>query len=229
MRTLIAIVNAQHRKEWRDAIRTTWLCKVPSDKADAFFFVGRGEGIEDTEGVVQLECSDKYEHLPEKIKTIAKWALEHGYTHMLKCDDDVVLRPQDFLSSGYDKYDYTGRSNRPESPYAIPCGFNYCLSARSMEIVSTALLPPDGSNDDEKWVAYHLSLKDIKLQDDKRYFLWQFVIPLGDARRPLRAPRRPVVAQGIQQESGTFSWCIHVLSGQDKVNEYHRVYRWYGK
>src|ERR1700676_4758704 len=155
-RLLIAVINARHRKEWRDATRSTWLPQVPRDKADAFFFVGRGEAIEDPEGVVELDCSDKYEHLPEKIRTLCQWALEQNYSNLIKSDDDVVLRPHDLLNSGYEKHAYSGRSNRPESYYPITYGFGYILDQKCMEIIAKSDLPGDGSNDDEKWVAYNL-------------------------------------------------------------------------
>lgn len=232
-KTLIAIVNARHRPEWRKAIRETWLPQVPRDRADAFFFVGRGEPLDDPEGVMELDCSDKYEHLPEKVRAVAQWALDHKFSYMVKLDDDVVLHPKGFLESGYDKFPYSGRSNRPESPYAIPYGFFYVLDKKSMEIVSKYDLPGDGSNDDEKHVAYNLSLHDIKLHDERRVFLHQFTMPNIDvSRRPLRAPNRPVPTMlwGPQQEPGTFAWCVHLCAEMDiKLNEHKKLFSLYGQ
>ena len=167
MKTLIAIVNARHRDEWRNAIRTTWLPQVPKFRADAFFFVGRGEGNVAAPDVVELDCSDAYEHLPEKIRAIAKWADSNDYGFMLKCDDDCVVRPHSLLDSEYFLHDYTGRANRPPQPYIVPCGFNYWISNKCMKIVADASLPEDGSLDDEKWVAKNLWDHGIALHDDK--------------------------------------------------------------
>lgn len=228
-RTLIAIIHARHRKEWRDAIRKTWLPQVPRDKADAFFFVGRGEPLGDPQGIVQLDCSDKYEHLPEKIKTLCKWALEKNYSHLLKCDDDVIMRPNDFLSSGFERYAYSGRSNRPESPYPIPYGFGYVLNRKCMDIIAKAELPGDGSLDDEKHCAYQLSKNGILLYDDRRYFLHQLRLPLEDRpRRPLRAPKRPHPDQsmwGNTPDPNAFSFCIHI-GGEisDRLEEYNKLW-----
>lgn len=228
-RTLIAIIHARHRKAWRDAVRSTWLPQVPQDKADAFFFVGQGEPLGDPEGVVQLACSDKYEHLPEKIRALCKWALEKGYGNLLKCDDDVLLRSKDFLSSGFEKYPYSGRSNRPESLYPIPMGFGYVLDQQCMNIIAQAALPGDGSNDDEKWVAYNLSQNGIFLQDEKRYYLHQMRLPIEEKpRRSLRAPKRPVPDMnqwGNTPNPGTFSYCVHIAGETaEKIEEYKKLW-----
>jgi len=231
-RTLLAVINARHRKEWRSAIRSTWLSQVPQDKADAFFFVGRGETLEDPQGVVELDCSDKYEHLPEKIKSLCKWTLEKGYSNLLKTDDDTLLKPNSFLSSGYEKYQYSGRSNRPESTYAIPFGFGYVLDRRCMEIIAGASLPSDGSNDDEKWVACNLYENRIFLQDDRRYYLHTFPIdPLvPTAKRPLRAPKRDKSTMQAQFPVGTFSLCVHIAAElEDKIKEYKKLWERYGE
>ena len=227
-KTLIAIVNARSRGNWRDAIRKTWLPPVPREKADAFFFVGHGEPLVDGQGVVELDCSDKYEHLPEKIRAIARWSVSQEYAHTLKIDDDTVLRPSDFLSSGYDQFPYVGRSNRPESPYAVPYGFFYCMDRKCTEIVANYDLPPDGSNDDEKHVEYNLSLQGIKLQDERRVYLHQFILPEDVSHRPLRAPKRSAPDRsmwGPQQVPGTFAWCVHI-GGEipSRIKEYHKLF-----
>jgi len=225
MRTLIAVITARHRQDWRDSIRSTWLPRVPKDKADVVFFMGNGEPREFEKDEVALDCSDKYEHMPEKIKAVAKWAHEHGYDFMLKCDDDVILNPTALLNSGYNLRDYSGRANRPPQPYVVPMGFNYWLSKKCMAIVIDAPLPPDGSNDDEKWVAKHLWDKDIKLFDDRRYHLhlWKYV-NTEDTRRPLRAPKRDKIVTPDFEANG-FSWCIHIAAEQsEKLSEFKKVF-----
>lgn len=226
MKTLIAVVNARHRDDWRNAIRTTWMPQVPKDKADIFFFVGEGVDNVTSPDVIELDCSDRYEHLPEKIRAIARWSLGHEYEHMLKCDDDVVLKPSEILNSGYEQWDFSGKSNRGDVPYRVPYGFNYWLSKKSMEIVSKYELPPDGSNDDEKWVSYNLSKNGVVLHDDKRYLLHQGTFSEMDlSRRPLRMTQRPAT---IGQNY--FSRCIHITAEQDqKIKEFHRIFNKYGE
>jgi hypothetical protein len=109
-KVLIGIVSCEQRRERRDLIRKTWLPMVPMGKAEFRFFVGR-DAIADFEDVVQLDCGDTYADLPEKFREICRWALEHGYRHMLKLDDDVVLHPGRALSSGFEAFDFIGRRN----------------------------------------------------------------------------------------------------------------------
>lgn len=228
-KTLIAIVTARHRKEWREAIRNTWLPLVPKDKADALFFVGRGEPVEDRG--VELDCDDSYQGLPSKIKSIAQWAYNKGYEHMLKDDDDVVLKPVELLNSGYEQHKYSGRANRAPRegmPYTVPVGFNYWLSRESMEIVSRSEIPSDWDNDDERWVAKTLSENGIHLHDDRRYGIYS-----GEetVRRPLR-PYRPLQpAPPPRITSQEFSWTVFLEANsgtgipiEKKIEEFYKLF-----
>ena len=203
---------------------------MPKEKADAFFFMGNGEPKEFASDEVALDCSDKYEHLPEKVRAIARWALGREYSHVLKCDDDVVLRPNDLLDSGYEKHDFSGKANRPPQPYVVSFGFNYWLSRKSMAVIAEAALPSDGSNDDEKWVAKNLWDHGISLVNDNRYRLhtgWE-VYPEMVYRRALRLR---VVAP--IKDPQMFSRCIHIEGsniGEDlKLKEFTNVFLKYGE
>lgn len=213
MKTLIAVVTANKREHWRAAIRNTWLPQVPKEKADVVFFMGRGS-VSKAQDEVVLDCEDSYRGLPEKIRAIARWALEKDYDFFLKCDDDVVLRPTALLACGYDNHDFCGKLNRhpgPQHPYAVTVGFNYWLSKRSMSIIAQSELPiplidstPD--NDDEKWVASKLYEKGIRLHDDRRYEIYMGEIeerPLSRLHRPLRPPKICT-----NYTSDVFSWTI---------------------
>jgi hypothetical protein len=230
MKTLIAIINARHRQQWRGAVRSTWMSQVPKEKCDAFFFMGTGELRKFAEDEIELDCSDKYEHLPSKVQSIARWALEREYSHMLKCDDDVVLKPKALLASGYEQYDFSGKANRPPQPYIVSFGFNYWLSRKSMEVIAAAPLPPDGSNDDEKWVAKNLWEYGIELVNDNRYRLHQGgeVYPeMTFQRRALRAHR---VQAGIKDPE-MISRCIHMENAPEdlKLKEFMTVFLKYGE
>jgi hypothetical protein len=108
-------------------------------------------------------------------------------------------------------------------------GFNYWLSKKSMEVVSEAPLPPDGSNDDEKWVAKHLWEHNIQLFDDNRYYLHQQLSQeVLDSRRPLRAPTRPKPMIPLEPEY--LSRCIHICAEQNiKIEEFYRVFARHGE
>jgi hypothetical protein len=239
MKSLIAVVNACHRNEWRQAIRDTWKPLVPADKADVLFFVGtkdRMDEIPQGEDVVALDCPDGYMFLPEKVRAIARWAVDKEYSHVMKCDDDTVLMPEGLLGSEYEKYDYVGRANRPpvpEVPCWVPMGFNYWMSKRALKLLVDEPLF-ENSNDDEKWVAMMLHKGGIDLHDDVRYRL-HYGVSLATPNRPLRAPKRPLTPLNarnrMDEYPGTFSWCIFVegFSGnriplEFKIKEFHKVF-----
>src|ERR1035438_8965491 len=92
MKILIAVVSCKAHAGYRAAIRETWLPKVPKDKADVFFFMGRGAEVTESDEIVLDGCGDDYGSLPSKIQEIIRWALERGYTNLVKIDNDVVLR-----------------------------------------------------------------------------------------------------------------------------------------
>lgn len=228
-KTLIAIVSARHRKEWRDAIRKTWLPLVPKDKADALFFVGRGEPLQ--EDIIELDCDDSYQGLPEKIRSIIKWAHKHEYEFMLKNDDDVVLKPVELLTSGYEQHQYSGRANRmpnENTPYTVPVGFNYWLSKKCMSILADAEIPKDWDNDDERWVAKILQENGIGLVDDRRYGIY-----CGDeiVQRPLR-PYRPLAPPPPPRiTSEEFSWTVFLEANSGtgipldkKIAEFYKLF-----
>lgn len=237
-KTLIAIVNARHRLEWREAIRKTWLPLVPRDLSDAFFFQGRGESVPPKEDEVFLDCDDSYLGLPNKVQEIVRWALTRDYDYCLKCDDDVVLDPHRFLQSDYSKYDFTGRANRPpnpSNPFWVPMGFNYVMSRRAMALVAAAELPHrwNGDNDDERWVSEVLNAGGIGLHDNvghRLHYGSPQTRPLRarDPNAPNRALRPP---QQLSYSDTAFSWCIFLegnsgttIPTEFKIQEFHNVF-----
>jgi hypothetical protein len=227
VKTLIAVVSAHHRTPWRDAIRDTWLPLVPTTLADVRFFLGRGQNKNPDE--VVLNCDDSYMGLPEKVREIARWALANGYDYMLKCDDDTVIRPELLLVSGYQNYQYSGKTNRHLEGFTVPVGFNWWISKECMKIVSEAELPP-GDNDDEKWVAWNLHLHGIHLQHDHRYELYMGEIPDPPASKLYRPLRPPKVDQ-IGHSKDVFSWTIFLEANsgngipiETKIIEFYKIW-----
>ena len=238
MKSLIGIVNCRSRQStWANAIRETWMKQIPSDKADLKFFVGRGEGEVPSDTVV-LDCPDDYQSLPSKIRCMAKYTYDLGtYDYLMKLDDDVVVRPNDLLASGYDTYPYSGRANRrptERKPYWVPMGFAYWMSRECMKIVSESELP--NNNDDERWVAENLHSHGINLTAEGRYHLYQG--GLKDVKpkihRPLRIQR---INQQREMMKHGFAWCMFFESGHNppriplekKLTEFHTVFQEYGE
>ena len=173
---------------------------------------------------VQLNCDDSYQGLPEKIRAICRWAFDHGYDYVLKCDDDVVLSPE-ILLSGYERHEYSGRANRP-GRVIVPYGFNYWMNRKCLQYLYNAPLPSSG-NDDEKWVAETLHKHGITITGTTGYQLY-----LGSlidrskenyGYRPLNAKRRDQLL-----EPGIFSWAIYLTChGDDRVDEQHKINTFY--
>ena len=92
MKHLLAIVSCHSREDFSDAVRSTWLPLVPQG-LDVRFFRGRGATREPLADEIFLDCDDSYEGLPNKVQEIVRCAHSHEYDFVLKCDDDVVVKP----------------------------------------------------------------------------------------------------------------------------------------
>lgn len=228
MKMLIAVVHCRTRQPYMDAIRSTWLPTVPAE-ADVRFFVGRGEHKEFPQDVVELDCDDSYTGLPEKVRAIARWALENNYDYMLKCDDDVILLPSKLIVSGHTSYDFVGHRNSSKQDPVPPYGFCYWLSRRAMSIVEKSELPAD--NYDEGWVRTKLFEHGIVLHHDPRYFLhFGKKEDYVSKRRPLRFSRENTMLS-IKPVEGTFAWCLYIpwlgyknLPVERNIQEFHKVW-----
>jgi len=237
MKALVAVISCHKRLPWNVAIRSTWLPEIKSN-VDVVFFYGRGEHQPLLEDEVILDCGDSYDCLPEKVRAVIRWAIDHDYDFLLKCDDDVVLRPDYFLKSGYGNRDFVGPSNgyaivqgNLRDKVSVPWGFCYWLSRRAMEAVKNAPLPQD--NNDEMWVSLTLAPLGMRLCVDNRYYIHRgFPPPKEKGRRPLRRAEIP----DKKAEDGV-AFCIHVLSDgfnrapmEISVEEFYKVFaRYVGK
>lgn len=239
-KSLIAIVNARSRQEnsWANAIRSTWMSQVPSDKADIKFFVGRGEKeIAFPNETVALDCDDSYRGLPEKVRAIIRYAKDNDYEYVMKLDDDVVVRPKTLLSSGYDNNKYSGRANRKpnvQDPFWVPMGFAYWMHRDAYKCIVDAELPP--TNDDERWVAGNLYKHGITLTDERRYHLYTGGLRIIPPRlnRPLRIG---AALQDTNNMANGFAFCVFFevgghpqrISTEIKIEEFMRLFRKYGE
>lgn len=213
MKTLIAIINCHSRDAYVDAQRETWIPLIP-EGVDYKIFRGRGASREAREDEVFLDCDDSYGGLPNKVQEVIRWALSHEYECMLKCDDDVVLLPRQFMDSGFQQHDFVGHVNEDRTQVRIPWGFCYTLSKRAMEMVSKASLPRN--NNDEAWVSHVLFSGGVPLHHDSRYYLHrgkreEFIVP---RHRPLRAPKRIEGEESPRDPvKGTFAYCMYLVWG----------------
>ncbi len=148
------------------AQRDTWVKDV--EGMDVRFFLGKG-GSEIVQDEVMLDCGDGYADLPEKVRLMCKWALDHGYDYIFKCDSDTYVQPQRLLKALPVGHDYCGRLRGPsgtwKSPYAS--GFGYWLSAKAMKHRVYDAQPDDVVED--RATATILNAAGIKCLHDPRY------------------------------------------------------------
>ena len=139
-KTLIAVMSCALYPERRAAVRDTWAQDVPAG-VDLLFFRGINE-VEhfqpEEPGLKILLAPDDYLQLPQKTYALVRYALERGYTRLIKVDDDTYLNIQNALKV-LAKGDCVGfeRKAPPHNegiPY--PQGGCYSLSQRAMWAVN---------------------------------------------------------------------------------------------
>lgn len=166
-RPLIAIVSCQKYRERREASRRTWLRAV-TPETYAFFLGGEtapvGEPCEPD--CVYLGCGDSYQDLTFKVRAIARWALERGFSHLFKVDDDTWIDPWKLLrASGFESHDYVGWTRGRRYCHG---GAGYWLSRRAMELIATDPEPaPDPAED--VYIGKLLQARGVVMEQDRRY------------------------------------------------------------
>jgi hypothetical protein len=186
---------------------------------DVKFFRGRGATREALADEVFLDCGDDYGSLPNKVQEIVRWAYDKGYDYVLKCDDDVVVKPKELLASGFNQHDFVGCQEPACKPGEIktPYGFCYWMSRKVMKLVIDAPLPGQpGSthvsnhNNDEAWISTVLHINQIFLTHDARYFLHRGGRPRpAPAARALRAPVRMRPPEN-NPPPDAFAFCVYL-------------------
>lgn len=159
-RVLIAITSCHKNREFRDAQRETWLPSLRG--ADYRFFLGGKPGTEPD--CVYLDCQDDYEHLTDKTRGLVNWALDNGYTHVFKCDDDTYVVPHKLMNSNFQNFDYVGFAR----PNYLQGGAGYWLSHHSMEIIAKDKTPSFTQQED-LYVGTVLRRNQIIHSHDMRY------------------------------------------------------------
>lgn len=110
--TIVTIISCQKYIDERGpAIIDGWVQKLQALGIPYVFIIG-GEETKLCDDVLQLDCPDDYEHLPEKVLATIRWVQENtNFGFMLKIDDDCFLNVDEFfLEHSYRNHDYYGRS-----------------------------------------------------------------------------------------------------------------------
>lgn len=168
MKLLIAI-TACHLPSDRakvQAQRNTW--RKDAEGVDIRVFLGRGDSAI-AEDEVLLPCGDGYADLPEKVRLMCAYALEHGYDYIFKCDSDVYVQVDRLLNAVPVGHDYVGRLRGPSGNWKAPyaSGFAYWLSRKAMQHRVHDPQPTDVVED--RATATILNAAGIKCHPDYRY------------------------------------------------------------
>ncbi len=92
---LIGICSHAQATGRRQAIRDTWLRRLPSYCRAVFFIGGGCVPAGEEADVVALDAPDSYQELPQKIFAFLRYALSDPVTRWIfKCDDDTYLHPR---------------------------------------------------------------------------------------------------------------------------------------
>jgi len=149
------------------ACRETWL---KDSKLDYKFFYGQGADREPGEDEVFLDVPDDYRSLTKKLKATCKWALDHGYEYIFKCDDDTYVWADRLRTSGFEHHDYVGYDwacNSSNKHHCFAGGFACWFSAKAAKVIADALDTTEPA--DDVWAGHMLRDAGIKLVHDARY------------------------------------------------------------
>ena len=116
------------------ALRDTWLkdvAKFPNVEYKLFYGEGATRAPESDE--VFLSCPDDYRGLPAKTIAICRYAKEHGYDLLFKCDDDTGVYVDRILHEALSyQFDYAGYINGR----VCTGGTGYWLSRRAINVMA---------------------------------------------------------------------------------------------
>lgn len=228
MKPLIALISCHARQAYADVQRSTWIPRIP-EGVDYKFFRGRGAQRETLADEIFLDCDDSYEGIPNKVQEVMRWSLAHGYDFTLKCDDDVLLLPEKFSRSGFERFDFVGNIIGDGGQSMVPWGFCWVLSRRSMEVICNSPLPTGPTKfvihpehvvdiearNDEFWVASTLLRYGIRLTSDERYRTHK----VGDAEllASLTRPNGPLLYP--EADPTVFAYCMFYEQGKKSSDE----------
>lgn len=168
LRPLIAVLSCQQNALATDAMRETWLNNSPVEYRVFLGETKRNRPLRANE--VLLAAPDDDRKLVLKVVQMIRWAHEHDYTHVFRCNDQVYAVSGRLLKSGYQEHDYAGLvCNGTEwSDWKEFClgGAGYWLSRKAMDAVISAEIT---TLFEEGHVAMTLAATGIRPVHDKRY------------------------------------------------------------
>lgn len=143
------------------ACRETWVKDfAPFKTVDVKFFYGKpsdGYPRQPLADEVFLECGDTYGHLPAKTVAVCRWATEHDYEFIYKCDTDTAVYAERLLIEIMENcFDYAGYRHSS----VCSGGPGYLLSRSAADLVAKAGTDPQIWAEDV-WVSRVLARHNI--------------------------------------------------------------------
>lgn len=112
---------------------------------------------------VMLPVPDDYCHLVYKVRAMYRWAIMFSFTHVYKCDTDTYVDLERLMTSGFERYEFTGG---PAGRSSVAGGSGYWLSRKAAEILAQA---PITYWAEDGWTSGTLRQHGIRLRTDLRY------------------------------------------------------------
>ena len=172
-RPLIAVLSSQHNALATDAMRETWL---NNSSVEYRVFLGETKHNRPLRAKeVLLPAPDDDRKLVFKVVQMIRWARQHDYTHVFRCNDQIYAVSGRLLKSGYQEHDYAGLvCNGTEwSDWKEFClgGAGYWLSRKAMDALISAEIttPFKEGHVEEGHVAMTLAATGIRPVHDRRY------------------------------------------------------------
>lgn len=165
MKPLIGIASCHVNRLYANSQRDSWIKDAP-EGLDIKFFLGDPNLNDARSDEVYLGVGDGYRDCSAKSIEQCKWALEHGYTHMLKADLDTLIFPGRLMNSGFEKHDFVGTNH---SDGTVSGGAGYWLSKKAMEVIAKLKWPTPPRYDEDRIVTWALALAGIMPHYDKRH------------------------------------------------------------
>jgi hypothetical protein len=130
-RILIGICSCRGMRERRDAVRDTWMRRMPA-RIEGVFFVGDGPSCTESD-VVCLAVPDGYDSLSVKVHSFYRYALDRfAFDYLFKCDDDTYVHVERLKALARPAIDFVG-SREFESQGFASGGAGYLMSRSIVE------------------------------------------------------------------------------------------------
>ena len=116
---------------------------------------------------VFLHVPDDYIHHVYKTREAHRWAVEHGYDYIFKCDVDTYVDVQRLMNSGFENYDYIGKvGGNDECGYFASGGCGHWLSKKAAHLILDA---PVTFWAEDGWIGSVMRKHGIEVHHDGRY------------------------------------------------------------